>query len=77
MLYKLLPFILIFYSSSAFGNYQVCSITINSSDEIETFKQFLPSNDFQFVELLPPTKSPGEEQSSHWFEEACVKRLQM
>ena len=61
------------FSSSAFGKYQVCSITINSSDEIETFQQHLSSKHFDFVELLPTDKEHYKDHDSHWFYEACKK----
>ena len=56
---------------SAFAKYQVCSITINSSDELEIFKQNLSSDHFEFVELLPSNKEGYEKHDSHWFNEAC------
>lgn len=43
--------------SSAQAKYQVCSVTINSNDEIEAFKNFLPERDFEFHELSPITGS--------------------
>ena len=55
------------------AKYQVCSITINSSDEIEIFKEFLPAKDFDFVELLPQAVNEKQDHSSHWFDEACEK----
>ena len=30
----------------------VCSMTINSDDEIETFKNILPASEFNFIELV-------------------------
>ena len=60
-----------FFSFSALARYQVCSITINSSDEIETFKEFLPETEFEFVELLPSKKNARKNHESHWFDQAC------
>ena len=57
----------------SFARYQVCSITINSSDEIETFKKFLSTEDFDFVELLPFQVNAKKDYDSHWFNEACRK----
>jgi len=39
--------------------FTVCSITINSSDEIETFRKHLPESSFRFVELTEGS-TPGE-----------------
>ena len=62
--------------SLALGQYQVCSLTINSSDEIETFKKFLPQNDFQFIELVP-TASPNQQDiNAHWFDAVCQQDYQ-
>ena len=66
-------FIFVFSSFSSLARYQVCSITINSADEIETFKEFLPSQDFEFVELLPSKVNPQQNHESHWFDLACKK----
>jgi len=70
-----ISFILFFliYSPIAIGKYQVCSITINSPDEIETFKEFLSPEDFEFVELLPQSINEKQDHSTHWFDEACKK----
>ena len=57
----------------SFARYQVCSITINSSDEIETFKEFLPTEDFEFVELLPFQVNVKKDYDSHWFNKVCRK----
>jgi hypothetical protein len=42
----------------------VCTITVNSSDEKEAFRQSLPPDKFQFVELV-------ERGRSDWLESAC------
>ncbi len=67
--------LMFFYPSLATAKEKrlVCSITINSDDEIKTFKKFLSSDDFQFVELLPAKKNPEKDHTSHWFDEACQK----
>ena len=54
----------------AFANYKVCSITINSSDEIETFKKYLNPENFEFVELVPLYKKSNP-NNTHWFSSAC------
>ena len=47
----------------------VCTITVNSADEKETFRANLPSDRFQFVELV-------ERGRSDWLESACRKGVQ-
>src|SRR5438128_4793964 len=42
----------------------VCSITVNSSDEKETFRRSLPADKYQFVELV-------ERGRPDWLESAC------
>lgn len=42
----------------------VCSITVNSSDELETFRRSLPPDKFQFVELV-------ERGRPDWLASAC------
>lgn len=42
----------------------VCTITINSADERETFKRHLPAGEYRFVELVKPN-------TSDWFAAAC------
>lgn len=59
--------------SFASARYQVCSITINSSDEIETFKKYLPEEDFEFIELVPSNERYYVNNNVHWFHEACRK----
>ena len=71
MFYVLLFFLTVFYHPFALAKYQVCSITINSADEIQTFKQFLPPSDFHFVELLPAKINPAKDHSTYWFDEVC------
>jgi hypothetical protein len=46
------------------GKKTVCSITVNSSDERETFRRSLPADKFQFVELV-------ERGRPDWLESAC------
>lgn len=46
-----------------------CSITINSSDETETFRKKLTAEGFEFVELVPDSKDPS------WFKQACDSGL--
>ena len=46
----------------------VCSITINSNDEVEAAKKMLPAQDFDFIEL---TQMGGDD----WFKRACEKKV--
>ncbi|MCZ0931608.1 MAG: hypothetical protein OXJ52_00425 [Oligoflexia bacterium] len=71
MFYYFLSFFIVFFPLLSSAKYQVCSITINSSDEIEAFKEFLPAQDFDFVELLPQAVNEKQDHSAHWFDTAC------
>jgi len=50
----------------------VCTITINSTEERDTFKKNLGSEQFQFLELAPAT----QEGNPSWFEDACREGVQ-
>ena len=66
---------LLFFSFCPFfaqAKYQVCSITINSADEIEMFKKNLSPNHFEFVELVPLSVK-ARPNNVHWFTDACRK----
>ena len=71
--------------ASARRKYTVCSITINSSEEIEAFREHLPKEHFDFVELLPLEKKEDDDDederfynadSPGWLERACESGLQ-
>ena len=47
----------------------VCTITINSSDERESFKRHLPAGDYRFVELVQSNRPD-------WFANACRSGVQ-
>ena len=64
--------ILFWWSSLALAKYKVCSITINSADEIKTFKKHLNKQDFDFVELVPLSQK-SLPNDIHWFKSACKK----
>jgi hypothetical protein len=51
--YFLIILIFSFYSTLILANPMktICSITINSSDEIEQFKKFMSPTDWKFIEL--------------------------
>ncbi|MDE0118693.1 MAG: hypothetical protein OXM55_01635 [Bdellovibrionales bacterium] len=62
-----------FWSFFSLAKYQICSITINSSDEIEIFKKHLSgSGHFEFIELVPLSEE-AKPNDTHWFTEACRK----
>jgi hypothetical protein len=46
----------------------VCTITINSADEREVFKRYLPAADYRFVELV-------RHGQPDWFAQACRERV--
>ncbi|MGE5086924.1 MAG: hypothetical protein ACM3MG_11530, partial [Bacillota bacterium] len=47
----------------------VCSMTINSDNEIEAFKKGLPKDQFDFVELTLSGKDSGDDQN--WLRNSC------
>ena len=55
------------FSQASLSRYKVCSITINSADEIQVFKEQLNPEDFDFVELVE------DDPSETWFQKACLK----
>ncbi|KYG64798.1 hypothetical protein AZI86_11375 [Bdellovibrio bacteriovorus] len=57
---------------------QVCSVTINSSDEIEVFKKNLNPATHDFIELttLQEKDSDETEANANWFPLACKKKVQ-
>jgi len=60
-------------SANADDRFTVCSITINSADEIATFRKYLPESSFQFVELTEGS-SAGEPGAG--FGRACDRGQQ-
>ena len=50
---------------------RVCSVTINSNDEIETFRRHLPDSSFDFVELTDFARESTVEPDKSWFGRAC------
>ena len=50
----------------------VCTMTLNSSDEAEVFRQYLPEDRFRFIELVPRDGySVSEEEHQSWFTQVC------
>jgi hypothetical protein len=68
------------HSFAAATKYQICSITINSNDEIETFKKFLPASDFEFHELSPINQVSSDGSSTalrrhgHYLKTYCSQK---
>lgn len=62
----------IFVYQSADANFvkkNVCSITINSNNEINSFRKSLPADKFNFYELT-------SSDSQNWFQNACASNVQ-
>jgi hypothetical protein len=59
--------------TSAIGGerYTVCSITINSDDEIRKFRKLLPASQFDFVELTAPAQTAPMDGGPAWLAQAC------
>ena len=57
--------------ASAAERQTVCSITINSDDEIRTLRRFLPDSEFRFVELTEHARAAAREGEPSWFGRAC------
>lgn len=55
--------------------FTVCSITINSDDEIQTFRKYLPEHEFRFVELTELASATPVAPSDSWFGRACEADL--
>ena len=70
---RVLPFVALFAASAAMearaGKKTVCTITVNSSDEKEAFRKFLPRDDYEFVELV-------EKGRPDWLASSCRKGVQ-
>lgn len=57
-----------------FSKKNVCSITINSDDEINTFRQYLPADQFNFIELTQFSDN-SLDKSSKWLSRACAQGI--
>lgn len=59
------------------AGYTVCTATINSSEERETFKKHLKGQNFNFVELTDFSEAKNKnERGGDWFEKACQAQVQ-
>jgi hypothetical protein len=74
----LLLSILVLPAFSQAAQKTVCTVTINSSDEKQSFIRNLPAGDFKFVELTDydTTTKGAERGESQWFKNACEARVQ-
>ncbi len=57
------------FSPAAHATKTICSMTLNSADEAEIFRQRLEPQGFKFVELVPKSKNPN------WFKDACASGI--
>ncbi|MCB0355452.1 MAG: hypothetical protein KDD40_00505 [Bdellovibrionales bacterium] len=54
------------------SGYTVCTATVNSPQERESFKQHLSGKNFNFIELTDYTEAKSkDERGSDWFDKAC------
>lgn len=51
----------------------VCTMTLNSSDEVNVFRQYLPENQFNFIELVSDYSVQREGGYQSWFTRACQR----
>lgn len=59
------------FAASAKAKKTVCTVTINSSDEADKFRQHLSPDQWNFVELT----DAAEAQNPNWFQKACDKNI--
>lgn len=50
----------------------LCTVTINSTDEADLFKKRLSSADWNFIELTPEASETG---TKNWFQAACKRKI--
>ena len=58
-------------AASADDRFNVCSITINSDDEILTLKKRLPESQFRFIELTDFARTTTADGEASWLGRAC------
>lgn len=66
---------LLLLTSLVHAKKNVCTVTINSSDERQVFQSQLNSQDFNFIELTELGKS-SKSGSSDWFQNACSQNIE-
>jgi hypothetical protein len=59
------------FVARADDRFNVCSITINSDDEIRTLRNRLPASSFRFTELTDTARTSTADPGSSWFGRAC------
>ena len=60
-------------ASSATGTKKnFCSVTLNSSEELNLFKTHLSPKDWNFIELVPPESEAGDK---NWFSNVCKAEI--
>ena len=73
MKFNVFLFLLCFFSASVFADKKtICSMTINSEDEILAFKANLSAQDFNFIELTANDKDP----ETSWLKKSCQSGIQ-
>ena len=71
---KWILFLIIVFLMPAQGlpeRFRVCSITVNSSDEMNIFVKNLDSSRFDFVEFVPPVHEVEKYDGGRWFSHVC------
>ena len=62
--------------AQADDRFTVCSVTINSDDEIRLLRSRLPESEFRFVELTDYARSSSAGGEESWFGRACESGVQ-
>ncbi len=60
------------YAAEKAAKKNLCSITINSNQEVELFKKKLSAADWNFIEL---TDNATDSTDKNWFSKACEKKI--
>jgi hypothetical protein len=63
-------------SANADEKKNVCSITINSSEEINLFKKAFNPSQWNFIELTQIDDGSALKSTSNWFKNSCEKKIQ-
>lgn len=53
----------------------VCSLTINSDDEVKVFKRYLQPQGFRFIELAPNSLEQSYASGEHWIKKSCSPKI--
>ena len=73
---KFILFLILFFhlearAESAPERFQVCSMTLNSSDELDVFRGHLDPDRFSFIELVPPHHQVESYDEGRWLSQVC------